>query len=851
VRVDSRDLRRTEVREADSRTIRECFYCEKNSATPGQEQDTILRIPDFDVLEGSQLANPTVAFPIAEIAAALLPELQIGPRARTIAQSIVDALGDSAVAIFVVDDAEATLWSAQATAGDISVDRGPIAVDSGVMGAAVRDRAIVQVSADELGREEYAHLDVRQNVTGLTCVPLLSGERLLGCIEVVSFGELPGPSVLDELSEIADIASLAFAGGLAYVTERDAQLASVTRLTQLYDIEKVFSANLEMETLLPVICEKIADLIRAQAVNLWMVDKDDLLLMQQAGVDPIAQKGERQSAGGGIAGEVGESGEALLVQIGDPVLAARNTLAGDAPVGSVMAAPVLDAESLVGVIEAIRLEEDALFTDDDLFVLTQVASSAAQALHNSSLLQAERKIEILQTLVSVGQEISSTLNQERVLQAIVNQPQLVIPYERAAIALEQRNRLTIQAISGVTKVDTSEPSTQKLQEVLRWAAGLDTEIQVSMHEDKISDPRPETREKFRRYFEETGYRGFHAVPLTDDEGRLGMLSFESADPDFLTELHVEVIRLLSSQATLALRNASLYKEVPFIGFLEPLIEKKRRFMAIDKRRRALMIAGVTALLLILIVVPVPMRVSGDVTVAAGQTQSVRAEEDGVIQSVLVREGEKVGPGTPLIQMADWGQRAAVASAEARYNTAMAQMSEALVDNDATLAGRRQLEAEYFRDELSRAREQLERATVRANIDGLVATPHPEDMVGRKVATGDPMVDLVRTAQTIVDVAVPEREVTLVRAGDPASIKLESFPLQTFRGTVSVVSPVGQVVGDNRVFYARIAVPNEDGSLRPGMQGFSKIRTGLRPLGYVLFRDIAVWAWSKFWTWFGW
>lgn len=797
------------------------------------------------------MANPAVAFPIAEIAAALLAELQIGPRARIIAQSIVDALGDSAVAVYVIDDAEASIWSSQATAGDISVDSGPIAVDAGVLGAAARERAILQFSADEFGREEYAHLDVRQNVTGLTGIPLLLGDRLLGCIEIVSFGELPGPDVLEGLTEIAEIAALAFAGALAYSTERDAQLASVMRLTELYDIEKVFSANLEMDSLLPVICEKVGDLIRAQAVNLWMVDQDDLLLMQQAGVDPAATLGDRQSAGDGVAGDVGESGEAVLLQTGDDPLTARNAQAEDAPVGTLIAAPVIDGESLVGVIEAIRLEEDAPFTDDDLFVLTQVAASAAQALHNSSLLQAERKIEILQTLVSVGQEISSTLNQERVLQAIVNQPQLVIPYERAAIALEQRNRLTIQAISGVTKVDTSEPTTEKLQDVLRWAAGLDAEIRVSMNDDEISDPRPETREKFRRYFEDTGYRGFYAIPLADDEGRLGMLSFESSDPDFLTELHIEVIKLLSSQATLALRNASLYKEVPFIGILEPLMEKRRRFMAIDKRRRALTIAGVAALVLILIAVPVPMRVSGDASVAAGQTQSVRAEEDGVIQIVLVHEGEKVAPGTPLVQMADWGQRAAVASAEARYNTAMSQMAQALVNNDATLAGQRQLEAEYLRGEMSRSRELLDRATVRANIDGLVATPHPEDLVGRKVATGDAMVDLIKTAQTTVDVAVPERDVTLLRAGDQASIKLESFPARTFRGTVSVVSPEGQVVGENRVFYARIAVPNDDGSLRPGMQGFSKIRAGLRPLGYVIFRDIAVWAWAKLWAWFGW
>ena len=77
----------------------------------------------------------------------------------------------------------------------------------------------------------------------------------------------------------------------------------------------------------------------------------------------------------------------------------------------------------------------------------QVAGSAAQARHNASLLEAERKVEILHTLVNVSQEIASTLNQERVLEAIVNQPQRVIPYDRGAIALEDRGRLRIKAIS--------------------------------------------------------------------------------------------------------------------------------------------------------------------------------------------------------------------------------------------------------------------------------------------------------------------------------------------------------------------------------------------------------------------
>jgi multidrug efflux pump subunit AcrA (membrane-fusion protein) len=133
----------------------------------------------------------------------------------------------------------------------------------------------------------------------------------------------------------------------------------------------------------------------------------------------------------------------------------------------------------------------------------------------------------------------------------------------------------------------------------------------------------------------------------------------------------------------------------------------------------------------------------------------------------------------------------------------------------------------------------------------VATPHIENLVGKKLSTGDPLIELVNTQSVIVDITVSEQDLKLLKVGAPTYIKLDSFPSTTFRGTVSVISPAGQLVGDNRVFFARIDVPNPDGDLRSGMQGFGKIRVGIRPLGYVIFRDAALWTWSKLWNWFSW
>jgi hypothetical protein len=66
-----------------------------------------------------------------------------------------------------------------------------------------------------------------------------------------------------------------------------------------------------------------------------------------------------------------------------------------------------------------------------------------------------------------------------------------------------------------------------------------------------------------------------------------------------------------------------------------------------------------------------------------------------------------------------------------------------------------------------------------------------------------------------------------------------------------VSPKAQVIHEVPTFYSRVAVANPDGLIRAGMEGRGKIRTGWRPSGYVFFRRVFIWLYSKLWYWIGW
>jgi RND family efflux transporter MFP subunit len=794
-------------------------------------------------------------FDLNLLASELLAAQELAPRARRIAQAVAEAVAGSFVNAYTLGTIESEeAWVVRASAGGESVMAGHLPADEGSLGELRAKQTALLFTGAELSREDYAHLDVRRTLRSLAYLPLAKDGGLVGAIEILSFEAVLKAEQLQELQPLAEIGASALVAAKHYETERNDSLASVTRLTQLYDLERSFSSTLEMDELLPIIGSKFREVMECAAINLWLLRGDESVeLMHQAGSDRTTIDGSVQKPGEGIPGDVSDNGEAVLIASDDDMrLVARNAaIVEHAGVATLLVVPIMDRGALVGVVEAVNKLNGTAFDDDDLFALTTITETASSALHNASLLMAERKVEVLETLVTVSHEITSTLNLERMLQTIVNAPQAVIPYERAAIALEQRGRFKLSAVTGVTQVNADAPDIAPLNSVLQWAALAEEIVNVRQNGEQIDADREETRAKFKQYFAETGMRAFYAIPLNDDTGRVGILSLESSDPDFLTSVHLELLQVLAGQATVALRNAQMYKEVPFISVLEPVLERKRRFLAMEKTRRTLYTIAAIAAVVFLAIFPLPMRLAGDAVVAPVHRAQVQPEFEGVIGKVFVHEGQPVNRGQVIAEMESWDRQTALAAAQARYQTALLQMNHALASNDGAEAGIQRVQADYWKTEVANAQQLLDRAELRSPIDGVVSTPHIDTFVGRRLQFGDNFAEVVDASQAIVDVSIDDYDVSLLRAGQKAAIKLNGYPTRTFRGIVTVVSPKGEAQGDSRVFFARVAVDNPAGLIRTGMEGRAKISTGWRMSGYVLFRRPAMWLYSRVWNWFGW
>jgi RND family efflux transporter MFP subunit len=311
-----------------------------------------------------------------------------------------------------------------------------------------------------------------------------------------------------------------------------------------------------------------------------------------------------------------------------------------------------------------------------------------------------------------------------------------------------------------------------------------------------------------------------------------------------------MVKVLAGQATVALRNALLYREVPLISLLEPLVHKRDALLRTTRRRGLAYVAAAAAVIFFLAVCPLPMRVEGDAVVDAQHVATVAAPVDGNVEKVYAHEGQRVAAGEVLGALNDWQWRANLAAAEAKYQQALLQMEDDLAHGSAR-AGSDRANVNYLRSEAAQARARVDSAQLRSPIAGIVVTPNLENLAGEHLDAGAPFAQVLDLNSAVVRIAVPERDAELLRSGEPAAIKLDSYPQRTWHDRVSVVSPQAVAGDGERTFSAEVPVPNADAALHAGMSGKGKVSIGWRPAGYVLLRGPALWIWQTLWNWIGW
>ena len=113
-----------------------------------------------------------------------------------------------------------------------------------------------------------------------------------------------------------------------------------------------------------------------------------------------------------------------------------------------------------------------------------------------------------------------------------------------------------------------------------------------------------------------------------------------------------------------------------------------------------------------------------------------------------------------------------------------------------------------------------RVTYEAPIDGVVT--HRDVLLNDSVEPDKHLLEIVDTSEVYAEGQIFEGQVALVKPGQKVRIRVESFPGETFTGTVDLIG--GELEPETRTLKVWVRVPNADGRLRPNMRATLNIVT---------------------------
>lgn len=213
------------------------------------------------------------------------------------------------------------------------------------------------------------------------------------------------------------------------------------------------------------------------------------------------------------------------------------------------------------------------------------------------------------------------------------------------------------------------------------------------------------------------------------------------------------------------------------------------------------------------------------------TADLSPKVDGRVASLYVDEGDVVKAGSPIATLDTDELLPQVTQAEGSLYSAKANLEQAELDLQRAIPLARQgaisaqaLDTARIKRDLAigqlrsaegvlaQLRARLDNANLPAPRDGIVTRRYLQ--AGYYAKTGSPIVSLADVSSMLVKASVGEAEVSQLRLGMPADVKIAALGDRVFAGKVTRLTPAAVLPG--RTFVAEVTVPNAEDVLKTGM-----------------------------------
>jgi len=211
--------------------------------------------------------------------------------------------------------------------------------------------------------------------------------------------------------------------------------------------------------------------------------------------------------------------------------------------------------------------------------------------------------------------------------------------------------------------------------------------------------------------------------------------------------------------------------------------------------------------------------------------AVAADEEGRVEALAARRGERVEQGEQLVRLRTRPLELQLQEALARRREIDARIAQAKADAERArklfaqkFISEQELQAlttevqtlrrqqEQAGAEIRLVRDRLSNMAVRAPFSGQVMEENTE--IGQWLNTGDPVVVLADLSVVHVMTPVPEQQLGGIKMGDEVGVRFDALPGREFPGEVTAIIP--QADPATRTFPVQVSVPNPQGRILAGM-----------------------------------
>jgi GAF domain-containing protein len=515
--------------------------------------------------------------------------LGIISRSPTDVQPVLDAIVESAARVCGIDDVllrlqEANTLVARAHFGPIPITRVEISMDEPQYGW-MQEHGTLHVP-DGRAQNDFPEVGSRGRYRTYLGVPLRQQKEFIGGlfarrIEVRPFT----PAQIKLLETFADQAVIAIEN-VRLFQELKESLEQQTATSEILGV--IASSPTDIQPVLDVVAENAARLCDAKDAVIRRVDGDHLRVVAKYGPMPLPPILQNVTLRWPVARAVIERKTIHLHDIATEVDDFPESPHEITGTRTLLVTPLLREGVPIGAIN-IRRPEVRPFSEKQIKLLETFAAQAVIAIENVRLFQEleartrelARSVGELKALGEVGQAVSSTLDLQTVLSAIVGHAVQLsgtsggVMYEYDEAAQEFHLRASYRMENEVVEALQVTPVRPG-----QGATGQTATVRAPVQMADILDEREYSGTRVRPILARLGYRSVLAVPLLREERIMGALTVWRKEAGNFSPEVVNLLQTFATQSALAIQNARLFREIEEKGRqLEVASRHKSEFLA--------------------------------------------------------------------------------------------------------------------------------------------------------------------------------------------------------------------------------------------------------------------------------